>query len=100
MICSCVSPGKSKVTFPELLDILLDFKTRNVGNWKDEILAAFQACDDTGSGYIAMKDLKHVLLRTGEKLSMQECEWHQHFSFVLLRSILIYHGLKYFSTKW
>jgi len=67
--------GKSKVSFPELLDILLDFQSKRQDSWKDEILAAFQAYDTSHSGYIDMKDLKHVMLRTGEKLTPQEFEY-------------------------
>ena len=69
-----VFAGKSKVSFPELLDILLDFQSKRQDSWKDEILAAFQAYDTSHSGYIDMKDLKHVMLRTGEKLTPQECK--------------------------
>ena len=70
---NCLS-GKQKVSFPEFLDILLNFKSKTKTNWKEEILAAFKAYDNSGKGYISMKDLRHIMLRTGEKLSPPECK--------------------------
>eukprot|EP00112_Aurelia_sp_Birch-Aquarium-sp1_P020479 Seg529.8 transcript_id=Seg529.8/GoldUCD/mRNA.D3Y31 product=Calmodulin protein_id=Seg529.8/GoldUCD/D3Y31 len=67
--------GKSKISFPEFLDVLLTFKTKSKKHWKDEIYEAFKAYDTKGAGYISMKDLRHVMLRTGEKLAPQEFEY-------------------------
>ena len=68
--------GKSKISFPEFLDVLLTFKTKSKKDWKDEIYEAFKAYDTKGAGFISMKDLRHVMLRTGEKLSPPECKYY------------------------
>lgn len=41
---------------------------------QQEIVAAFQAHDKNGRGYVSAAELKHILTRFGEKLSATEVD--------------------------
>ena len=43
-------------------------------NPERDIFEAFKVYDTKKQGVISMKDLKHVMMRTGEKLSQQDCK--------------------------
>ncbi|RDD47625.1 Calmodulin [Trichoplax sp. H2] len=54
------------VTFPDFLEIMAGLAQRNLNT---EILEAFQAYDEAGTGTIHIRDLKRILQTTGQKLS-------------------------------
>ena len=67
--------------------MLLEQKSLNDQDWKEDIFEAFKAYDTNGAGKITMKDLRRIMLRTGEKLTHQECKFDLLLclSFVLLK---------------
>ncbi|XP_066920107.1 uncharacterized protein [Clytia hemisphaerica] len=66
--------GKTKVTFPEFLDLMgkVMQKSRNP---ESEIFEGFRLYDQRQTGMISMKDLRHVMMRNGEKLSQPEFDY-------------------------
>ena len=44
-------------------------------NPERDIFEAFKVYDTKKQGVISMKDLKHVMMRTGEKLSQKDCKY-------------------------
>ena len=61
------------MTFPEFLDLMgkVMQKSRNP---ESEIFEGFRLYDQRQTGMISMKDLRHVMMRNGEKLSQSECK--------------------------
>lgn len=58
------------MNFPDFLDVMHEHsKIENVYN---EVLAAFKGHDPRNTGTIPVKDLRHILLEWGEKLSPKE----------------------------
>ena len=57
------------INFPEFLEIMSSLVHKNTNS---EILDAFQAYDDKGTGLIHVNDLKRILQTTGQKLSSQD----------------------------
>ena len=72
MICFILS-GKQKINFPEFLEIMWKMMQKS-RNPERDIFEAFKVYDTKKQGVISMKDLKHVMMRTGEKLSQQDCK--------------------------
>lgn len=66
--------GKPKVTFPEFLDIMWKVMQKS-RNPERDILEGFKVYDNKRQGLITMKDLRHVMTRTGEKLTPQEFDY-------------------------
>merc|ERR1711915_800243 len=61
-----------KMSFPDFLDVM--HKHSQVERIPDEILAAFKGHDPRGTGSIPARDLRHILLQWGERLSHKEVE--------------------------
>lgn len=61
------------MTFPEFLDIMWKVMQKS-RNPERDILEGFKVYDNKRQGLITMKDLRHVMTRTGEKLTPQECK--------------------------
>ena len=68
------------MTFPEFLELMgkVMQKKRQPEN---EIYEGFRLYDQRQTGMISMKDLRHVLMRNGERLSQSECKSIQAFLF-------------------
>ena len=62
---------KTKITFPEFLELMWQF-TQKPRNPEQEIYTGFQMYDKDKTGRVSVKDLRHILTRTGEKLSSEE----------------------------
>ncbi|EDO49868.1 predicted protein, partial [Nematostella vectensis] len=62
-----------QVVFPEFLKIMAEQKARSV-NTRQEILAAFQACDLRKTGTVTKKELRKIMVNTGERIGKQECK--------------------------
>ena len=58
------------MSFPDFLDVM--HKHSQVEKIPDEILAAFKGHDPRGTGSIPARDLRHILLQWGERLSHKE----------------------------
>ena len=69
----CFISGKPKVTFPEFLDMMWLMMQKSRYPEKD-IYEGFKVYDSKKQGVVSIKDLRHIMMRTGEKLSQQECE--------------------------
>ncbi|XP_064645444.1 calmodulin-like [Lineus longissimus] len=61
-----------KIEFAIFLDVL--YEHSKVEKCQDEMLAAFRATDRENRGYISAKDLRHILMSFGEKLSKREVD--------------------------
>ena len=64
---------KSKVAFPEFLELMWKMMQK-YRNPERDIYEGFSVYDTDKRGFISMNDLRHVMMRNGEKLSQQECE--------------------------
>ena len=62
------------MTFPEFLDLMGKVMEKSK-NPEKEIHEGFRLYDQRKSGTISMKELRHVLMRNGEKLSQSECKF-------------------------
>ncbi|XP_032223351.2 calmodulin [Nematostella vectensis] len=69
--------GKEKLRFPEFLKIMAEQKARSV-NTRQEILAAFQACDLRKTGTVTKKELRKIMVNTGERIGKQEFDQMLH----------------------
>ena len=68
-----------EVSFPAFLDIM--HKHKEAENAAAEISKGFKAMDKRGKGEIPAKDLMHILMNTGEKMSKKEGSClPQHFT--------------------
>lgn len=65
--------GKTKVTFPEFLDLMWKMMQKSRNPEKD-IHEGFRIYDTKNQGVVAIKDLRHIMTRTGEKLTQAECK--------------------------
>ncbi|CAG0878511.1 unnamed protein product [Darwinula stevensoni] len=61
-----------RMTFANFLEVMHSHSTKE--RIPDEILKAFQAYDTGRKGVISAKDLRHLLLHWGERLSPREVE--------------------------
>ena len=61
------------MNFPDFLDVMHEHS--KVENVAKEILNAFKGHDPHKTGMIPARDLRHILLQWGEKLSPKEGEW-------------------------
>ncbi len=59
-----------KMSFADFLEVMHEHSQRE--NIPEEIKKAFRAFDTSRKGVISARDLRHVLLRWGEKLSPRE----------------------------
>lgn len=59
-----------KISFADMLEIMHNHSQKE--NIPQEILRAFRASDKTKSGRISARELRHILLLWGEKLSPKE----------------------------
>jgi len=66
--------GKPKVTFPEFLDMMWLMMQKSRYPEKD-IYEGFKVYDSKKQGVVSIKDLRHIMMRTGEKLSQQEFDY-------------------------
>jgi len=66
--------GKQKINFPDFLDIMWQMMQKSQ-NPESDIFEAFKVYDDKKQGVVSMKDLRHILMRTGEKLNPQEFDY-------------------------
>ena len=66
--------GKTKINFPEFLELMWQF-TQKPRNAEQEIYTGFQMYDKEKTGRVSVKDLKHILTRTGEKLTSEELDF-------------------------
>lgn len=92
--------GKTKVTFPEFLDLIGKVMEKSK-NPEKEIHEGFRLYDQRKSGSISMKELRHVLMRNGEKLSQSECKFLLKNEIQKLRVILCHFSIQflYFSPR-
>lgn len=58
------------MSFPDFLDVM--HKHSQVEKIPEEILAAFKGHDPRNTGSIPARDLRHILLQWGERLSHKE----------------------------
>ena len=65
---SLIADGK--ISFADMLEIMHNHSQKE--NIPQEILRAFRASDKTKSGRIPARELRHILLLWGEKLSPKE----------------------------
>ncbi|KAL7638740.1 UNVERIFIED_CONTAM: hypothetical protein RMT77_010273 [Armadillidium vulgare] len=61
-----------KMTFPDFLDVMHEHS--KVEDVSTEVLAAFKGHDPKRTGTVPAKDLRHILLEWGEKLSHKEVD--------------------------
>ena len=54
-----------------------------------DIYEAFKLYDKDNSGVISVKDLQHILTRTGDRLSQQECKDFHLSEYVNLQKYLV-----------
>jgi len=66
--------GKKKITFPEFLELMWKMMQK-VRDPEQDIYRAFEVYDQNKAGVITMRDLHHIVTRTGEKLSRQEFDY-------------------------
>ena len=64
-----------------------DHMQKSRREFQTEIFEAFKAYDVNNRGSITMKDLRHIMLRTGEKLTPQECKQYSVVINQFMRSI-------------
>ncbi|MCL4133181.1 UNVERIFIED_CONTAM: hypothetical protein GTU68_044730 [Idotea baltica] len=60
------------MSFPDFLDVMHEHS--KVENVAAEVLAAFKGHDPRRTGAIPVRDLRHILLEWGEKLSHKEVD--------------------------
>jgi len=61
-----------KLSFADFLDVMHQHSTKE--NVSKELTEAFKGMDPAGRGYIKSKDLWHILVKWGEKLSPREVD--------------------------
>ena len=62
-----------KLSFADFLDVMHQHSTKE--NVSKELTEAFKGMDPAGRGYIKSKDLWHILVKWGEKLSPREGQY-------------------------
>lgn len=74
-----------KISFADMLEIMHNHSQKE--NIPQEILRAFRASDKTKSGRMPARELRHILLLWGEKLSPKEGKCFLNFC---CKNILLY----------
>jgi calmodulin len=65
--------GNGLVEFPEFLSVMQRRRGKG-GDNEEQIREAFKVFDKTGSGFIEIAELKHILTTLGEKLTSEEVD--------------------------
>lgn len=66
-----------KISFADMLEIMHNHSQKE--NIPQEILRAFRASDKSKTGHISARELRHILLLWGEKLSPKEGNTNFYF---------------------
>ena len=70
------------MSFPDFLDVM--HQHSQVEKVPDEILAAFKGHDPRKTGTIPARELRHILLHWGERLSHKEGQLCKSYGYILL----------------
>ena len=65
--------GSGSIDFEEFLDLIAG-KMKTFGDTEKSIRKAFRVLDKDGDGFITVRELKDVMTKLGEKLTMKEVE--------------------------
>jgi len=62
-----------EIDFPEFLSMMA-IQMKEPNTEEDELIEAFRVFDNKGNGLISYKELKHVLMNLGEKITEEEID--------------------------
>jgi calmodulin len=72
MINEVDADGVGSIDFPEFLSLMA--RKMKDSNTHEELIEAFKIFDKNGDGYLSLRELKHLIMNLGERMSDEEVE--------------------------